>query len=184
MIKFFKWFLISIGLFFAVFISGAFLIPRTWVVSENITINTSTNAIYGQVANLRNWQNWSVWTKEKDPTQVYTYQGPDSGTGAKWLWTSEKMGQGYLEIKQANVHQGIVYELFIDMGSMQSSLQGEIAYQPSNGALKVIWTDRGDTGNNLIKRWMSLFIKKMLADDMRQGLKKLKEITESRNREK
>lgn len=178
MMKFLKWFLFVLAFVAATFVVGGFLLPSTWTVSESTIIKSPSEAVYEQTANLRNWQNWSPWTKEKDPTQVYTYEGPEMGAGAKWLWTSEKMGKGWLEIKEADPTKGIAYELFIDMGSMQSTLHGDITFTHEDDSLKVTWTDRGESGRNLIKRWMSIFIKQMLGDELKEGLSKLKTITE------
>lgn len=181
--KFVKWIFIIVAILVAVFFVGGNLIPKTWTVTETISIDATNEVVYEQIADLKNWQNWSSWTKEKDPTQVYTYEGPDMGAGAKWLWTSEKMGTGWLEIKEASVDRGIVYELFIDMGSMQSTIHGEIALaRVDDGALNVIWTDKGDSGSNLIKRWMSLVVKSMLSKELKEGLTKLKSIAESKAR--
>lgn len=177
---FLKWLLIIIGTLVAIFVIGGFMIPREWTVSRSITINAPAEEIYPHVANLRNWQTWSPWTKEKDPTQVYTYEGPESGLGAKWLWTSEKMGKGVLEIKKASPSEGVAYELFIDMGNMQSTINGDMAFRPVDGKTEVTWTDRGDCGNHLAKRWMSLLIGRMLGAEMEQGLANLKSLVEKK----
>jgi hypothetical protein len=173
-----KWLLIAVGSLVAIFLIGGFMIPRHWSVNESITINAPAEAVYAQIADLKNWQNWSPWTKEKDPTQVYTYEGPEMGVDQKWSWASENMGTGWLLIKTADPIKGIGYELFIDMKGNQSTINGEIAFTQTDSGLEVAWKDDGDSGNNLIKRWMSLFIKPMLGKEMNSGLVKLKALTE------
>ena len=177
--KVLKWFLIAIVSLAAIFLVGGFMIPSTWTVTESATIKASPETIYNQVANLRNWQNWAPWNKEKDPTQVYTYEGPEVGPGATWKWTSEKMGTGYLKILDGDVHQGIDYELFIDMGDMQSTMYGKMAFSAVDEGTHLVWTDKGESGNNLVKRWMSLMIKSMLSKEFKEGLAKLKSVTEA-----
>jgi hypothetical protein len=66
------------------------------------------------------------------------------------------------------------------MGTMQSTIIGVMEFKEQNGQTTVKWTDQGDSGNNLVKRWMSLLIGKMLGDEMDEGLKKLKAVTESK----
>jgi hypothetical protein len=173
-----KWVAIAVGSLVTIFLIGGFIIPQHWSVQEHITINAPAEVVYPQIADLKNWQVWSPWTKEKDPTQVYTYEGPDMGVGQKWLWASEKMGKGFLLIKTADPEKGCSYELFIDMNGNQSTILGEITYQKTDDGLEVTWQDQGDSGNNLIKRWMSLFIKPMLSDELAKGLSKLKAVTE------
>ncbi|HXW60180.1 MAG TPA: SRPBCC family protein [Myxococcota bacterium] len=176
--KVFKWSVIVIALVVAIFVVGGVMLPGSWTVSESIAMSASEDKVFEQVANLRNWQNWSPWTKEKDPTQVYMYEGPEIGAGAKWLWTSEKMGKGYLVIKEADMNSGIKYELFIDMNNSQSTINGAMNFSREDDMLKVSWTDDGDAGNNLVKRWMSLFVKQMLSKEMKAGLEKLKALVE------
>jgi hypothetical protein len=177
--RFLQGLLIVVGALIAIFIIGGFLIPQEWSVSRSKVISASPELIYPQVANLKNWQRWAPWTLEKDPTQVYSYEGPEMGAGAKWNWVSQKMGKGHLQLKEADPKKGIVYELFIDMNDMQSTMKGVMAFKEKNGETEVVWTDSGDSGNNLIKRWMSLLIGKMLGEEMETGLSKLKDLVEA-----
>jgi hypothetical protein len=181
--SFFKWLLIAVASVVTVILLGGYLIPQQWTVTRDITIAAPAEDVYEQVANLRNWQNWAPWNMEKDATQVYRYEGPQLGTGAKWLWTGEKMGKGYLLIKKAAPKEGIVYELFIDMNDMQSTMKGVMEFKEHDGVTDIKWTDHGDSENNLMKRWMSLLIGKMLGDEMETGLKKLKSLLESKPKE-
>lgn len=177
--SFLKWLIIVAASLVAIFVVGGYLIPQQWTVTQTTTIAAQNDLIYEQVANLRNWQNWAPWNLEKDKTQVYSYNGPEIGVGAKWLWTSEKMGKGYLEIKEADTKEGITYELFIDMNNMQSTMKGVMAFTEKDDNTEVTWTDHGDSGSNLVKRWMSLLVGKMLDEEMKDGLKKLKALVES-----
>ncbi len=162
----------------ALYVAGGFLLPQTWKATQKITIKASPEKVYEQIAHLKNWQNWAPWNKDRDPTQVYAYEGPEMGVGAKWLWTSEKMGQGWLEIKKASLEDGISYELLIDMDGRKSTIEGAINYSNAVNGLEVIWTDQGDAGKSFNQRWLSLFIKVMIGKEMTAGLEKLKYICE------
>lgn len=170
---------IVVGALIALFIVIGLFLPRTWEVSRSATMAASKDRIYAEVANLHNFTKWSPWNDEKDKTLQYTYSGPEIGVDAQQDWTSEKMGKGWLKIVKADPDTGIVYDLFIDMGSMQSSLTGAIEFESTGDQTTVTWTDRGDSGNNIFKRWMSaLFVTKMLGPDLEKGLAKLKAIVE------
>lgn len=173
-----KWVLIALGSLVAIFLVGGFMIPQQWSVTESATINAPAEAVYSQIADLKNWQVWSPWTKEKDPAQEYTYEGTEPGVGQKWSWKSEKMGTGWLEIKTGDAAKGITYELFLNMNGHQSTMHGELTYVQTEAGLEVTWKDTGDSGSNLVKRWMSLFIKPILSDEFKAGLAKLKTVTE------
>lgn len=174
--RYIKWFLSGVLILLVVFLGG-FFIPAEWIVSESLIMKASKEEIHAYVSNLQKWQLWTPWTKEKDSTLTYDYQGPQSGVGAKSLWTSKQMGSGSIEIIESDEAQGIKYSLFIDMG-MQSHLMGQIAYKEVADGIEVTWSDRGDSGNNLVKRWMSLMINTMLGKELRQGLDKLKSLVE------
>jgi hypothetical protein len=174
-----KWTLIILGSLAAIFVIGGVVIPKEWSVVETININAPNNVVYTQIADLKNWQNWSPWNKEMDESQVYTYEGETLGVGQKLSWVSQKMGTGWLKIITANPESGISYELFIDMNGHQSTILGEIAYVKTDAGLEITWKDLGNSGNNLIKRWMSLFIKPELSKQFKKGLLKLKNNTEA-----
>lgn len=179
--KFLKWVSIVVASLLAIFIVGGLLLPSKWSIKETKVINAPAEKLYEQIADLKNWQNWSPWTKASDETAVYTYEGEESGIGAKWLWKSEKMGKGFLEITKAEMSKGIDYTLFIDMNNSPSTILGALHYEAmENGAHNVIWTDEGDAGNNLAKRWMTIVIKYMLGRELEAGLTKLKNLVEEK----
>lgn len=169
---------IAIAVLVALFIVVGLFLPSKWEVSRSLTMTASKERIYQQVANLQNWLNWSPWTGEEDKSLVYTYSGPEEGVGAQQNWTSEKMGNGWLKVVKAEAQSGVDYELFIDMGRFQSTLNGQMSFETVGDQTKVVWTDTGDSGNNLIKRWMSLGMNSMLGKDLDKGLAKLKELVE------
>ena len=161
-----------------IFVAGGFLIPPAWMVERHITINASAEKIYPLVSDFREWDKWSPWSASKDASLHYTYDGPDTGIGAKQSWTSDKMGKGWMQFTAANPQTGVSYELYIDMGRYQSTLQGNIIFASENAATKVTWTDHGYSGKNMISRWMSLFIKRMIGREFDKGLANLKSMVE------
>lgn len=170
--------LIAVAALAALFIVVGLFLPNTWEVSESVTMSASKGRIYDSVANLSKWLEWSPWNDSKDASLTYTYEGPESGEGAQQNWTSDKMGTGWLKIVKANPETGINYDLFIDMGRFQSKLHGEMVFETVGDQTKVTWIDRGENGNNIIKKWMSLSMKSMLSKDMKLALNNIKAITE------
>ena len=162
----------------AVFIIGGFLIPNEWVVSRSIMIHASPLQIYPFVNNFKEWDKWSPWNSSKDATLHYTYEGSDTGVGAKQSWTSDKMGKGWMEFTSADPQTGVSYSLSIDMGYGASNLQGNIALKQEGDETEVTWTDKGNSGKSFTKRWMSLMIKVMLGRNFDTGLGHLKSLVE------
>jgi|SRR5580700_8114189 hypothetical protein len=174
---------IAVGSLLVLFIVVGMLLPSKWEVSRSINIAANKETIYSAVANLHRFIEWSPWTGEEDPSLVYTYEGPEEGVGAKQNWTSEKMGKGWLEISEADPEKGIIYKLFIDMGRWQNNLEGQMAFEALDNETKVTWTDRGENGANIVKKWMALFMNSMLGKDLEKGLTKLKSLTEKEAQE-
>lgn len=177
---FLKWFLSAIVVLFAVFVIGGFFIPSKWSVSKDIIISAPEEKVFEQIANLKNWEHWSPWNKEMDPTQTYSFEGPEKGVGAKWLWQSQKGANGWLEIKTADEKKGISYEVFLDLKGSKYTMFGDISYVQTEHGLHVTWKDSNDAKDNLFRRWQSLIFKPMIAKDFEKGLNKLKSVVEAK----
>ncbi len=165
----------------AIFVIGGFLIPDEWEISRSNTIHANAERIYPFVSNFKEWENWSPWNASKDATLKYSYEDSETVVGAKQSWTSEKMGNGWMKFTAASQQSGVSYDLFIDMGRMQSTLHGNIAFSPEGDETRLTWTDRGNSDKSWIKRWMSILIKPMLRKDLDSGLAGLKELVEKQN---
>jgi hypothetical protein len=167
-----------LGVLVAVFIVGGMVVPSLWQVSRSTIVAKSPEAIYPYLASLKKWEQWSVWTKEKDPTLQYTYEGPEMGVGARQQWTSEKMGNGWLEITEAHPETGLRFTLFIDMGHFQTTIEGKIQLEREGTHTKVTWSDHGDAGENLVKKWMSMIMDPLLGKQLETGLAHLRTLVE------
>lgn len=179
--KFLKYTLIGVVTLIALFVLIGNFLPNEWEVSRKTTIMAKPEQIYPYIADLRQWQQWSPWTTKTDPSLVYTYEGPEMGVGAKQNWTSDSMGKGWLQIREADPQTGIKLELFMDMGRFQSTLQGQIAFAAEGSESTVVtWTDKGDSGNNIIRKWFNLCMDPMMGSQFEEGLSNLKALAESK----
>jgi hypothetical protein len=163
-----------------IFLMGGLLLPPKWIVSRSVTIHATPKEIYPFVSNFKEWEKWAPWNSHKDATLQYTYQGPRESAGAKQSWKSEKMGSGWMQFTSMNPQTGVAYDIYIDMGRSQSAFQGDLRFAREGDDTRVTWTDQGDSGKNLIKRWMSLVFKSMLGKDFETGLANLKMLVEKR----
>lgn len=164
----------SVFIISGIFILGGFLMPSKWSVTRSVVIHANRGAIYPLVSNFREWEKWSPWNSSKDATLKYTYSGPEAGAGARQAWTSEKMGSGWMKFTSAAPETGVTYDLHITRHQTQSTLCGSIVFAPENDDTKVIWTDKGDAGESILNRWISLMMRAMLSRDIDAGLMNLK----------
>ncbi len=169
----FKLFAILVVLVGVLAIAGLFLDPA-WEVSRSVVIEAPADAIHPWIADLRRWPAWSPFEAE-DPDMVSVHTGAERGVGARRDWTSEIVGNGWMEITAADPARGVWFDL--QMQDMPA-FKGIFQYEPADGGTRVSWTDRGDMGGNVIFRWFGIAMDTMLGPKFEQGLATLKQQVE------
>ncbi len=154
-----------------VLLVGLFL-PHQYHVERTIDIRARPEVIYADLANLRRWPEWTVWNERMDPSVQFTYESPDTGAGAAYRWTGNKLGRGQLKLTNANPTNGVDFQLEFDDGSMTST--GTIRFTPEGEAVRVVWVNEGDLGKSPINRYFGLWMDSMLGDQFDKGLANLK----------
>ena len=99
---------ILVGLIFLVAIVG-WCMPRYSNMERSIEINTTPEAVYPYLENLKLFvEHWSPWT-EKDPNMTTTYNDIETGEGAIYEWSGEKrkVGSGRMTILKAYPNQKV-----------------------------------------------------------------------------
>ncbi len=164
---------IWLGVVILILLGIGFLLPSRWVVKREIVIQASPATIYPFIANFEDgWSQWSAFDDE-DPDIRYTYSGPDIGVGAKRAWTSSIMGDGWQVITSADVDAGVEFDLV--MIKYDSYVKGRITTEKTDeGATRVTWVDSGNVGQNLFKRYLGLFMDRMLGNAFETSLTNLK----------
>src|SRR5262245_31586664 len=72
--------------------------PNDFRVSRSAKMNAPPSAPFAQVNDYHNWDAWSPWAK-LDPNAKVNFEGPTSGTGAKFSWSgNDKVGVGHQTI--------------------------------------------------------------------------------------
>ncbi|MBS1681181.1 MAG: SRPBCC family protein [Bacteroidetes bacterium] len=159
---------------------SAFLSPKSHL-ERSVVINAQPTAIFEQINTVKNLNQWQPWSKQ-DPDIKMSYEGPESGVGAKVNWESEKMGNGSQWIIESVQDKHLKTGMqFADFDGTYSS---EINLEPAEGGTKVTWTYDGDvTGSGMataaMGKIMNLFLDGMLGKDYEQGLNNLKTLAES-----
>ena len=150
---------------------GLFL-PNHYRVERSLEMRAKPEAIYAQIAGLRNWPEWTVWNQEMDPAVRFDYDAQDTGMGAAYRWAGPKMGKGFLKITKAEPAKGVWYDLEFDDGAMKSS--GSLTMEGSGETRRVVWVNEGDLGKNPVNRYVGLFMDRWVGADFERGLARLK----------
>jgi len=156
----------------------AVFLPSHYHVQRNITIRAKPEAIYPWISNLKKWPDWSAWTKEKDPTLTYAYEGAAEGTGAISKWDGKKTGSGMMTITESNPATGVKYDLSFEHGKYKSV--GGIAFEAAGDGTLVTWVDDGELGPNPVSRYFGLAMDHFIGPDFDLGLRNLKQKVESK----
>jgi hypothetical protein len=75
-----------------------FLQPSAFQIARSATIPATAPAVFAQINDFRNWQNWSPW-EGIDSSLKRNYEGPTSGAGAAYAWAGNReIGEGRMTI--------------------------------------------------------------------------------------
>ncbi|MDP1829695.1 MAG: SRPBCC family protein [Archangium sp.] len=117
------------------------VLPRTWRVERHVVINATPARIHPLLFDLKRWQEWSVWTRALDPMLRNTYEGPQDGVGAKWMWLGPTMGRGQIVITASDPLRGV--ELDESIESEVVNARASLAFTAEGDATRVTWVDEG-----------------------------------------
>ena len=164
--------LIGMSVFFSLFFVIGFLLPSTFSVQRSITIQVHHSQIYPYLEQLDTWQNWTAWSKSKDPTLVFTFSEKTSGEGASQSWKGETFGTGSLTLTECVPEEGVRYKMNLQD---RLAMNGRIHFADTSAThTQVVWSKKGDLGGNPIFRYFGLLIGGMVAPDLEEGLGNLK----------
>ncbi|MES2354301.1 MAG: SRPBCC family protein [Pseudomonadota bacterium] len=171
----FKKILIGLVLLIAILAVIGFFLPSHFKVERSIEISAPPEKIYPYLEDPRAWSKWAVWNL-RDPQMQVTYIGPEKGEGAKWLWKSKSEGNGGMDFVKAEPPRLIEYKLSFPDFNMSSS--GKMELTPVGSATKMVWTNEGDVGANLVSRYFLLTMDSTVGGDFDTGMRNLKTLVE------
>lgn len=175
--KFLKVLGIIVVVLTVIILVGGMFLPKTYTVNRTTTINATDNVIYKNIADFNEFLKWNPWAK-MEPTAKTKISSPVATTDHLYEWEGNETGQGYMKIKSVEPNKMVDIELkFIKPFESLADTRFDIT--PEGDGNKVTWTMSGE--NNLISKWMCVFVSmdKMIGKDFEDGLKSLKEKSES-----
>jgi hypothetical protein len=174
--------LVAFAAILAVLLAVGFLLPRTMHVERSTVIDAPAEVVFAEVNDLRRWETWTPWGKDRDPSVELKYSESAVGKGAWFTWTSEELGSGKLEISDAVVAKSIAMRLHFD-GGMSGPANCGFKFEPTSfkgdaRRVTVIWYCDADMGVWPPGRYFGLFMDKILGSDYERGLANLKQVAE------
>jgi effector-binding domain-containing protein len=176
--KFLKRVAIILAVLVLVWIVLAFFGPKMIHVERSMVINTEASVPFEQINTLKNWKDWSYWDNIDTVNMKDTWEGPESGVGARHGWDSpdKNVGKGTLTITKSEPNKFVETELNFD--GMGTSIGGWKLADTAGGT-KV--TTYMDMNIGFMMRPMMLFMNmdEMLGNDFEKTLTGLKKKCES-----
>ncbi len=151
--------------------------PDDMRIMRSVQMAAPPERVFEQVNDYHKWNDWSPWAK-LDPDAKYTFEGPDSGAGAKFSWSgNDKVGAGTQTILESKPHELIRIRLDFEK-PMKDTNQVEFAFKPEGDGTQVTWTMLGK--HNFMSKAMCLVMNfdKMIGTDFEKGLASIKAIVE------
>lgn len=158
------------GLVLLFFIVAAFL-PADKIISYSQSIQSPAKTVFDQVNSFIKWESWSPWTD--DTTMINTYEGPESGVGAKSIWTSKNSGNGSQTIIESIPFKFIKMELDLGEGSKSES---SWSFAESDSGTIVTWSLIMKDLEYPFGRYFGLFSSKMMNPFFKKGLEQLSDL--------
>ncbi len=174
--KFLKGLVIVLALLVAVVVGVGFLLPKTAQLERSIEINAPPATVFVVVNSFKRFQEWSPW-QDDDPNAVVTYNGPESGVGAKMTWSGEQ-GMGSQEIVESTPYSRVRTKLVFE-GFEGDDYHSAFNIEPVGAtATRVTWSFKA-IYNGMPGRYFGLIAEEMLGADYDEGLVNLKALVET-----
>jgi hypothetical protein len=147
--------------------------PSEFRIERSARIEARPEDVFDEINDFRNWKQWSPW-EELDPNMVTTYDGPDSGAGAKTAWSGNgKAGQGAMEILESESPNRVKIKLDF-LKPFEAHNTTEFHLKAEGSATLISWQMYGK--NNLISKVFGMFMNMdaTIGRDFEEGFENLK----------
>jgi hypothetical protein len=163
------------GLALVAFMVYGSRLPAKWEVKETILIRADRETLYDYLNNIANWEHWTIWSKDVNPSFEFSYEGAKSGTGATQCWKAKNQF-GKTKICGGERPETIKY--MFTFGHGHHMMKGCLQLRPRGAETEVSWMAYGDAGGNPARKIMAKMMAPYMRKDFERGLLRLKGIME------
>ncbi len=163
-------------LFGGLYVTGL-LLPDQARMERSIEISTTPEKVFLLLNGFRDFNQWSPWY-DLDPDAEYTYEGPQSGVGARISWQSDlpEVGAGTQEIIRSIPYRRI--DIQLDFGPDGMAI-ARYDIESTGGITRVTWSLETEFGGQIVGRYFGLIFDSLVGPDYERGLANLKQLMES-----
>jgi len=153
--------------------------PSEFRVERTATIAAPPPAVFAHVEDLHKWESWSPWAK-LDPKAKISFEGAPSGKGSAFSWAgNDEVGEGRMTIVESQSPE--LVDIKVDFTKpFEGTNSSTFNFKPAGDGTAVTWTVSGH--QNFVAKAMCIVFngKKMIGDQLDQGLAQLKAVTEKK----
>jgi hypothetical protein len=169
-----KLFLISVLAFAILIFLISLLLPSKAVIERAGVIEAPSAAVYAQINDLRNWQQWNPWTQTLGGNLQFSE--PSSGAGASYSWAGQQPGK--VTVLDSDPSHGLHYNMiFRDMKPVNGGL--EIKPTADGKGTAIRWYMQTDLGWLPWWKLRGFMADKLMGPQVEEGLTRLKARCES-----
>jgi carbon monoxide dehydrogenase subunit G len=169
--------IITLAVVLAGFLAFVASRPGAFRIERSAVIKARPETIFGFIDDFHHWAAWSPWEKI-DPAMSRTYEGPASGVGAIYGWTSAKAGHGRMEVLEAPRPSKVLIKLDF-LKPFEAHNRAIFDLVPEGDSTRVTWAMEGE--QPFMGKLMSLVfnMEKAVGPDFEKGLAALKTAAEA-----
>lgn len=167
--------LVILGSLIVIALVAATLMPASYAVTAETTINASPRKVQDHIADLNHYRDWNPWQK-MDPGSSQKIEGTPHTIGHKYSWDGKKVGSGYLMLTSITPGNEVKFKLEF-FKPFKSVASDEWKFEGDEKSTKVTWSNNGPLAWPMA-RLMGPMITKQLNQQFAEGLKNLKALCE------
>jgi uncharacterized protein YndB with AHSA1/START domain len=158
-----------------IFVGGGYLLPNEVSLQRQTVINAPPDKVFELVSGYKRFNEWSPWAG-LDPKAVYTFEGPETGVGAKMNWASNdpNVGSGSQTITEHVPNSHVAVDL--DFGAMGKS-QAYWDLKPKGTGTSATWGFKMKL-DGMMDRWFGQLMDRFVGPDYEKGLARVKSLAE------
>src|SRR5688572_8201593 len=127
----------------ALLLSGAvapLLLPTKFQVEKSTFINAKPAEVFAYLNNPSQWESWSAWSSNHDPSLSSFYQGPVSGINSAISWKGEQTGEGKAVITETEPEKKLSLNFY---PNKDQELQSYFILEPVENGTRLTWKTNG-----------------------------------------
>jgi hypothetical protein len=168
--------LLALVLGLAAVLLGAHSRPDRLIVARTGLVLAPIDVVFDQADDFRSWEAWSPWS-DGDPSRVVSYEGPESGEGAAFRWSSKgNAGSGRMEVVAEDAPNRLAWRL-VFTEPFSDTAATTMSFEAVEAGTRVTW--RLESDNSFSEKLADLFLdlETRIGRDFERGFERLGEVS-------